>query len=149
MKIIALLAVALGLAACGSSDDTTGQGGSRTIPGPSDLQIAFTWSGGFVGRDDRLDIRPDGAARLTTRSGATRFQLSESELAKLRTLIEAADLPNVPPLKEPQGVADGFLYTITYDGHTITWGDGGQAPPAGVARLGSFLSELVELHSSP
>jgi hypothetical protein len=148
MKIIALLLVALGLAACGTSDDKTGQG-SRTVPGPSDLQIAFTWSGGFVGRDDRLDIRPDGAARLTTRTGATRFQLTQQQLDKLRTLIAAADLQNVPPIKQPQGVADGFLFTIAYDGRTITYGDGGDPPPAAVGRLGSFLSELIELHSSP
>src|SRR3954454_5066682 len=108
MKIIALLLVALGLAACGTSDDKTGQG-ARTVPGPSDLQIAFIWSGGFVGRDDRLDIRPDGAARLTTRSGTKRFQLSAAKLTELRRLIGAADLVNVKASKEPQGVADGFL----------------------------------------
>ena len=83
---------------------------------PSDLQIAFTWSGGFVGRDDRLDIRPDGAARLTTRNGVKRFQLTPAKLAELQRLVKDADLANVKPIKEPQGVADGFLFSIVYDG---------------------------------
>src|SRR5690349_9411208 len=143
MKIIVALLCVLGLAACGSqgSDSTSKKDPPRTIPGPSDLQIAFEWSGGFVGRDDRLDIRPDGAARLTHRNGAIRFQLSPAELAKLRTLIGAADIKNAPQPKAPQGVADGFLYAITYDGTTISWGDGGDPPPPRVGELGVFLSD--------
>jgi hypothetical protein len=147
MKIFVALLCVLGLAACG--DDAKQKDPGRVVVGPSDLQIAFTWSGGFVGRDDRLDIRPDGAARLTTRTTTKRFDLTPSELDQLRHLIGKADIENAPQPKEPQGVADGFLYTIAYDGRTITWGDGGEAPPPGISELGAFLSRLVELNSSP
>ena len=147
MRLLAIVFAALLLGGCGSDQKKDPR--SRTVPGPSDLQIAFTWSGGFVGRDDRLDIRPDGAARLTTRSGGKTFQLTPSEVDQLRRLIGAADLKNAPQPKEPQGVADGFLYSITYDGRTITYGDGGEAPPPHVYELGAFLSKLIELHSSP
>jgi hypothetical protein len=148
MKSALAAVLVLLIAGCGTKNKEQGPSNQR-VPGPSDGQIAFTWSGGFIGRDDRLDIRPDGAARLTTRTGAKRFQLTAAQLAELRRRIGAADLAHVAPIKEPQGVADGFLYTIVYDGRTITWGDGGAAPPHAVGRLGSFLSGLVELHSSP
>jgi hypothetical protein len=61
--------------------------------------------------------------------------------------VKAADIANVKPVKAPQGVADGFEYSIVYAGHTVVWGDGGARPPVAVGDLGSFLSGLIEDHT--
>jgi hypothetical protein len=137
-----LAATAVG---CGNSDDEETTGGPVETNG---ALVIYTRTGGVGGIDERLRIDPDGAATLSygePTNSQNSFQLSEADLDRITTLLEAADLDSMPSQPEPTGCADCFVYTVEYGGRTVTYDDA-TPPAASVGELVTGLGELAEAH---
>jgi hypothetical protein len=108
--------------------------------------VAYTRTGGVGGVDEHLRIDPDGAATISIgapENAQRSFQLSDSELQRVQSLLDAADLGAMPENPQPTGCADCFVYTVEYGGHTITYDDA-SPPPASVGALVTGLGDLAE-----
>ena len=144
------------------SSDTAGPTGSAG-PGPSagpqtdpsskanpggdvpvtDTLVAFTRTGGLAGNNDKLVVRPDGSYVITTRQGTRNGKLTADELAALKTALASVDFNKMPTANDGGAMADGYTYTVTYNGRQIEAKDGG-IPPAlqpVISALGAFLSK--------
>jgi hypothetical protein len=143
---LALIAVVL-LAGCGDDHDKTPE--SR-VPGPTDTLVVFERVGGIAGVRQRLDVRPDGAARLTSGVSAPevkRFQLSPGELDGLRAAREHVDFDGLKRHYGPElPVADGVAVTLTVDGRQVTVLTEGDPPPE-LERLIRVCVGIVEVHA--
>jgi hypothetical protein len=134
------------LAGCGSSDDQ-----STSTEGPTQTNgalITYTRTGGVGGIDEHLRIEPDGTATLAygePTNSEDSFDLTDSELDRIQTLLDAADLESMPAEPQPTGCADCFVYTVSYGGRTVTYDDA-TPPPASVGQLVTALGELAEAH---
>jgi hypothetical protein len=107
------------LTACG--EDRTPETDATRVPGPTDTLVVYERTGGEEGARERLDVRPDGAARITDRDKVKRFQLSTGELNSLQ---EARMNVNFEHLDSTYGdsnqvVADGYETTLTADGRSV------------------------------
>ncbi len=141
IAILAGLALVL-LAGCGSDDDDDGGGSggeqAAALTGP----LTYERGGGIAGRRDRLVVEPDGSATLTIRDKTTPVKLKDSELDRLATDLEDADLAALPPdSKSPRPIPDAFGYRVSYDGASVTTDDPGmpEALRGLVARLGALV----------
>jgi hypothetical protein len=146
--IIAVVAV---LIVSGCSDD----GGGTTIteprvPGPTDTIVVFEQVGGIAGVRERLDVRPDGAARIESGAGKVevkRFKLTPGELDGLRAARDRVDFSKLEKQYGPeQPVADGVASTITTDDGEVTVLTEGDPPPE-LARLIAVCAGIVDQHS--
>jgi hypothetical protein len=149
-RILPLTALLLAfLAGC-----SNGEGGTTIseppAPGPSDTIVVFERSGGLAGVHQRLDVRPDGAARLETGVSdvqVRRFRLSKGELDRLRAARERVDFASLERRYEPdQTIYDGVASTIRADGYEVTvLTEGG--PPPELADLIAACGQIVEAHA--
>jgi hypothetical protein len=113
------------------------------LPSPSVL-LSMEVTGGIGGVDDYLAIGSNRAARLDTRAGTRRFQISRHRMKVLRARLAAARWRHLhSEYPSPPGTADGFSYSIIYRGHTVRTGDGASRP----ARLERVLSILQRIRS--
>lgn len=102
--------------------------------------LSFNRSGGFAGFDDQIKITQDGNYTVTRRGAEPRkAQLTPAETTRLAALLSASRLFAADHHYETPG-ADQFIYTIVYNGHTVTAVDG--AIPA---ELQPVLDHLVAL----
>jgi hypothetical protein len=114
---LALFAIAL--AACAPSATPV----SPTVP-MQPTPIDYQRIGGFAGLNDHLTVDLDGHVRLTRRTGNFEFDLSRDELGAIQAALQTAGWSLLPENSMPLGVpADGFSYTITYQGHTVKTAD--------------------------
>jgi hypothetical protein len=148
-RLLAPLPLLLALLA-GCSDD----GGGTTIteprvPGPTDTIVVYERVGGIAGVRQRLDVRPDGAARIETGFGKVdvkRFKLTPEELDGLRAARDRVDFAELKKSYGPElPVADGIAETITTDGHEVTVLTEGDPPPE-LARLIAVCGGIVDQH---
>jgi hypothetical protein len=118
-------------------------------PGPRsgrDVLVTFWQTGGIAGVDKRLTVTGQGDARLEQvrpRRLEADGRLGAEELAALRRRLAAADFPNLPRRSINQQVRDGFQYTLSYQGRTVTAGDG--AVPGDLAPVIDQLTDLSDL----
>lgn len=141
LRILVLAAVAA-LAGCGASDDQPETTGTTQTNG---ALVTYTRTGGVGGVDETLRIEPDGSATLTIgepQNTHNDFELSSSELERIQSLLDAADLEAMPTNPQPTGCADCFVYTVEYGGHTITYDDA-SPPPESVGELVTGLGDLT------
>jgi hypothetical protein len=139
--LVFVLAAAAG---CGGSDDPPGSDDGPVLT--NGALVSYTRAGGVGGVDERLRIDPDGAATISIgapEDAQRTFQLSDAELARIQSLLDAADLGAVPANPQPTGCADCFVYTVEYGGRTITYDDA-SPPPASVGELVTGLTDLAE-----
>ena len=104
--------------------------------------MTYERSGGVAYTAQRMVVEEDGSATVDVEGPGTigsEFELSGTELDKLRALLKAATLESQP---EPSGCADCYVYTIDYGGESATF-DQVSYPP-GTEPLVAFLSEIVE-----
>jgi hypothetical protein len=114
----------------------------RGIPGP-DVLVTFRQTGGIAGLDKRLTVTTHGDVRLLQarpRRPEVGGKLSTEELAALRRRLVAADFGGLPRRSVNQQVRDGFEYTLSYEGKTITVGDGAVPP-----NLTPVLDQLTDV----
>ncbi len=144
MNRLLILAVAAALVAgCGSDDDSSDDDGPVLTDG---ALVTFTQTGGVAGMDERLRIEPEGNATVTLGepfNTERSFELTDAELERITTLLEAADFDSMPVEPEPTGCADCFVYTVEYAGDSITYDDATEAD-ASIAELVAGLREVVD-----
>jgi hypothetical protein len=141
-RILALTALLLAVLA-GCSDDVA-------PPGPTDTAVVFERSGGLAGVHQRLDVRPDGAARLETgvsKVKVKRFKLSQAELNRLRAARDRVDFESLRPRYEPkQTIYDGVASSVMVDGRKVTvLTEGG--PPAELADFIAVCASIADSHA--
>jgi hypothetical protein len=150
MKRLAPIVLTVVLLAGCSSDDGGTTITEPRVPGPTDTVLVFERVGGIAGVRQRLDVRPDGAARIE--SGATtadvkRFKLTPAELDGLRAARNRVDFSKLEKQYGPeQPVADGVASTITTDDGEVTVLTEGDPPPQ-LERLIVVCAGIVDQHS--
>lgn len=115
----------------------------RGIPGP-DVLVTLRQTGGFAGVDKRLTVTTHGDVRLVQarpRRLEAGGKLSTQELAALRRRLVAADFPGLPRQSVDERVIDGREFTLTYQGRTVTAGDG--AIPHNLAPVIDQLTDVL------
>ncbi|WP_238016565.1 hypothetical protein KZZ52_10970 [Dactylosporangium sp. AC04546] len=159
---LAAAAVLLALALTGCADDPgTTAGEASTAPSattaPSESPtageapsptasaatlVAFTRTGGIAGVNDRLTVAQDGSYTIQTRSGTKTGKLAPQELAALKQALGSVDFTKIPNVNANNGtVADGFTYSVIYNGREIVAEDGA-IPPALQPILGTLSAVL-------
>ncbi len=144
MRTMLLAGIALLLLA-GCGDDAGGGGGDgkAALSGP----LTFERGGGLKGRRDRLVVQPDGKAALTVRDKTKPIQLSDAELAKLRSDLDDTDLGSLPAdSTSERPVPDAFGYRVKYGGDTVNTDD--PAMPDELRGLVARLGALVERYET-
>lgn len=140
--LLALVAAALPIAACGET--RTPETDATRVPGPTDTLIVYERTGGEEGARERLDVRPDGAARVTERNRSVRVDLGEQELERLRSARDAVDFTHLEPrYASGSPVLDGYETQLTADGRTVTIGHESRVPQ-GLERLRAACAALFE-----
>lgn len=109
----------------------------------SSLMVEYRQNGGFAGLDDRLEIRNNGQATLTTRGKTAHFTLRPATLDTLRASLDAADFAKLGGKHVPaKPGADLIEYVVTYRGNTVTTAD--TAIPAGLQPSLDMLNQIIE-----
>src|SRR4051794_36765895 len=82
--------------------------------------IRWSKSGGFAGTSEVLRIRSDNLALAGPR-GVHPYpvQLGAGQVARLRRVLDAANLGGSKRHYPAPGAADTFQYSVTYKGHTV------------------------------
>lgn len=104
--------------------------------------VSFTRSGGFAGMTDQVEIGVDGAYTVTHNDGSSESgQLTPDQTKELAALLAQSGLFDADHSFTTPG-ADQFVYTISYNGHTVTTMDG--AVPEELEGALDFLTTLIE-----
>src|SRR3954451_10153751 len=84
------------------------------------VTIRWSRSGGIAGTSEVLRIRSDNVA-LAGPKGVNPYpvQLGAGQVAKLRQVLDAANLAGSQRHYPAPGAADTFQYSVTYKGHTV------------------------------
>jgi hypothetical protein len=105
--------------------------------------IDYYRSGGFIGANDHLSIDLNGHATLTRRTGNSEFDLTHDQLTGIHAAFQSAGFVALPENAMPAGMpADGFSYTITYQGHTVKTAD--TAVPQSLDTVLVLLNQIVD-----
>ena len=115
-RTTAAIFVILLFGACGGDgDDTAGGGGTL---------VEYERSGGIDGITETLEVSSDGSALLDLNdSPAREIEVSEDDLDDLRSALEGADLADLEDKEFEVDCDDCFVYTVTYEGHTVKAAD--------------------------
>ena len=144
----AVAAALLTLAACGEDRTTTTDTEPTRVPGPTDTLVVYErWGGEEEEVRERLEVRPDGAARVTTLDGERRVRLDPDELEGLRVAREAVDASRLEPLygtlPPPAG---SHQQTVRVDGRAARVVAGGRPPPE-LRRVLDVCQAIVRRHA--
>lgn len=144
------VAISLGVMACGGDEPGGKAPEDETSSAPA-LQgpLVYTRAGGLAGRIERLEVAPDGRAKLSAVRGKSRtFSLAPAELDRLKQLVASADLASVEADSAPsRPVPDGISQRIEYGGRTVTTADGGGSTPESIGPLIGRMSSLVDRYA--
>src|SRR4051794_29216109 len=103
----------------------TGQASAKTL-------VSYTREGGLAGVPLSMTVGTGGRAwaRQGVNGMASRTTLSDSQLKGLRRALRRARFSSLEDsyLPQPGTVADGYTETVTYKGHRVTAGTGGDIP---------------------
>ena len=146
-RALAAAVTALALAGCGEDRITETDTGATRLPGPTDAIVVYERTGGEARVRERLDVRPDGAARVTTLAGTRRVQLAPDELDALRVARQGIDVAALEPRygDEPAPL-DSYAETAIIDGRTTRVLSGGK-PPKELRRLLHVSQGIVDRHA--
>jgi len=144
-RLLALVTAfaALALTACG--EDRTPETDATRVPGPTDTLIVYERTGGEEGARERIDVRPDGAARVTDRDKSKRVKLSIGELNSLQDARLNVDFERLEDTYggSNQVVADAYEATLTADGRSVKILHDAKVPPE-LERLRATSAMLLE-----
>ena len=118
LALVTALAAAVALAACG--EDRTPDTDATRVPGPTDTLVVYERTGGEEGARERIDVRPDGAARITDRDKSKRVKLSIGELNSLQHARMDVDFDRLDSTygDSSQVVLDAYETTLSSDGRS-------------------------------
>ena len=104
---------------------------------PAGTLVTMDVSGGYAGVDRGVTVAEDGACTLRERDRTHRgAPLTPERLARLRGLLEAADLASQPADDIDPRLRDGFHYRLRYRGRTVVTDlSGGNVPLRDAVRL--------------
>ncbi|MFJ6719900.1 hypothetical protein [Streptomyces sp. NPDC091259] len=111
-------------------------GAPSAPPATAERIVTVTRSGGFAGRTHTLTVASDGAwtrqgARAEPEAGG---RLSQAQLGRLLTAVEAADFAHLPRTGKSGGtVFDGFTYTFVRGTTKVVTNDG--SVPAALTKV--------------
>ena len=108
-------------------------------------RVVIRWSktGGLAGTSEVLRVRSDNVALAGPR-GAHPYpvQLGAGQVARLRRVLDAANLAGSQRHYPAPGAADTFRYSVTYKGHTV---DGDQTTlPKRIMRAMRLLQKTYD-----
>lgn len=142
--ILPLGFVTSALLGCAASATPTKLPPTPTAGAPVPSPIEYTRVGGFAGFNDSLKIDAKGHAVVTRRLGKAELDLDDATLKKIYTAFQTAGFASIPENSMPIGVpADGFSYTLTYQGRTVKTAD--TAVPKALEPLFELLNQYVNL----
>nr|WP_313904672.1 protealysin inhibitor emfourin [Streptomyces sp. SLBN-118] len=102
---------------------------AATTPAAALPLVQVTVTGGIAGVRNDLLVRDDGTYTTSTKNGHKGSgRMTPAELAELRRALEKADFARLPRKATGSPVADGFIYRITYAGHTVTTDETNRLP---------------------
>lgn len=150
MRAWLVILLCLGLAACGGEEEKGapaasggGGGGEAGLAAP----LTFKLTGGDAFRSDRITVRPDGTAQVTTRKGENPAKLTREELATVSDQLDDAELAKIPEdsLTDPP-LPDALAYSFVYEGREVST-DSGSLPDRLKPLIGTFI-KLVDRYGT-
>jgi hypothetical protein len=147
---MALLATALMCTAI-----STGCGGPPVVPAAhaaprpaSKFAIAFERSGGLKARVETLVVHPGLRAYATgpkgSRQASAHFRMDAQAAEELRRELAKAHFTHLQSSANPATCNDCYVYSITYDGHTVLFFD--TKTPHGLGEVVDALEGEVIAH---
>jgi hypothetical protein len=128
MKKTLVVALAIGAAALlgGCSDAPRPQSRPTPADDPSprgEILVRYHVSGGLIGINSHLVVYESGRAEVTGPTTEPRtIELNEQQMQQIRSALENGQWDDrIRPSGDP--AADGFSYTVLYDGHRISAAD--------------------------
>lgn len=107
----------------------------------TDVLVVFQVTGGIAGFHDKLVIMEDGHGTLAQPANGIEFQLRDSELQTLNSILDQIAFGSLPSRYESPDKVDNLEYMITHDGITVSVQDG--AAPAELEPLIAFLNKII------
>jgi len=96
--------------------------------------VDYVVVGGIAGVDDHLKVYPDGRAVYASRGRVVSFAVPQSTVDALRSALERADLPSLPPVDSTvAGSADLRAFRVIFGGRSVRFSDGTMPPALGPA----------------
>ena len=117
--------------------------GQTSEPGALETDVVFTRRGGIAGFDDRFELSRDGAVRQKKRfpsPGSLDRELGEEALGEIAERLHDCGLFDQDRRYTSRG-ADMMIYSIQYNGVTVTASDG-ELPPELIPVISWFNEEL-------
>jgi hypothetical protein len=106
--------------------------------------IRYERTGGFAGVENRMLVKSNNVALCYARGSANPLPagIGAQKVARLRELLDAANLAGSKRHYPAPGAADTFQYSLTYKGHTV---DGDQtALPKRIMRAVRALQKTYD-----
>lgn len=105
----------------------------RTVPSRFEF-VDYVVAGGIAGVNDHLKLYPDGRAVYDGGGRVVNFTVPQSTVNALRTALERADLPALPPVDSTvAGSADLRVHRVIFGGRSVRFHDGNMPPALGPA----------------
>ena len=114
----------------------------------SNTIITYERTGGFLRREDRLELHADGRGVVTQAGQQRPIVLTQDELQHLVTMIEAAGFRQLrQAYRAPASATDLVTYQITYDGYRVSVMD--TAIPLVLQSVIEALNTIIEPGRTP
>jgi hypothetical protein len=143
VRLLTTLAVAIGLLPFGCGDGAPAPGPN----GPGDLTSTFVYerSGGFIGVDEQLTIKPDGTATVRVDIGrpsasTVALTIPRRERQALAAALTRIGFAQLPEKANGPVAADAFEYAVTYAGHAVARSQADPGDDLGAVRM---LAEAI------
>jgi hypothetical protein len=144
-----IVSVGLALvAACGGDEEDSGRNdGIRPDPPALAGPLVYERFGGLAGRASQIRLEPDGRATFATEGiGERAANVRPAELKEVERALARVDLEKLSSdFSDPDPNPDSFSHRVTYQGETVSAGDG--SAPDEVSVLNSTLSALFDQYA--
>lgn len=105
----------------------------RTVPSRFEF-VDYVVAGGMAGVNDHLKMYPDGRAVYDGAGRVVNFTVPQSTVDALRSALERADLPALPPVDSTvPGAADLRVHRVIFGGRSVRFHEGNMPPALGPA----------------
>jgi hypothetical protein len=120
------------------------QGQPNPTPPPDrDGELVYTQTGGFAGVEHEARFTPDGQIFVSdSMFGDKEGVLSEARSLQLNAAL--ADWDTLPSITAENICCDGFAYSITYHGRTLSWSDFQSGVPARLIEIAGVIASIEQ-----
>jgi len=109
--------------------------------------VSYAKSGGIAGLVQKLTVTRDGHATTSSAVRKRSFRLSKVQLKALTSAVTKARISRTSSEKDNVQGADGFSFSVGYNGDKVTWSDFSDKPPQRVLALYELLDGLYTSHA--